>query len=391
MNHFNFHDLEECLNKHIPANDLGEVKRLLFGRSDDHAIELHSETLQLAEKYNFDARGYAFTAEEEEFRKPRIVRIAAVQNSIVKPTTETVAVQRDALHEKISKIIQAAAASNVNILCLQEAWTMPFAFCTREKLPWINFAEDPEHGPTTTFLRKLAHRYKMVIISPILERDTDHGDQLWNTAVVISDSGNYMGKHRKNHIPRVGAFNEASYYFEGNTGHPVFETRYGRIAVNICYGRHHPQNWMMFGLNGAEIVFNPSATTAGISDPIWLIEARNAAVANNYFTVAINRVGTECFKNEFTTGNGKAARHEIGPFYGSSYVSAPDGTRTPCLSRDRDGLLIAEVDLNLCRQLKDYWTFRMTQRLAEYGAGLTRAAQVDYIPQIIKEKEKPTS
>lgn len=105
----------------------------------------------------------------------------------------------------------------------------------------------------------------MVIISPILERDTDHGDQLWNTAVVISDSGNYLGKHRKNHIPRVGAFNEASYYFEGNTGHPVFETRFGRIAINICYGRHHPQNWMMFGLNGAEIVFNPSATVTHLN------------------------------------------------------------------------------------------------------------------------------
>lgn len=106
----------------------------------------------------------------------------------------------------------------------------------------------------------MAQQYKMVIVSPILERDSDHGDQLWNTAVVISDSGNYMGKHRKNHIPRVGAFNEATYYFEGNTGHPVFETKFGKIAINICYGRHHPQNWTMFGLNGAEIVFNPSAT-----------------------------------------------------------------------------------------------------------------------------------
>lgn len=100
----------------------------------------------------------------------------------------------------------------------------------------------------------------MVIISPILERDSTHGDILWNTAVVLSSNGMYLGKHRKNHIPRVGDFNESTYYLEGNTGHPVFETEFGRIAINICYGRHHPQNWMMFGLNGAEIVFNPSAT-----------------------------------------------------------------------------------------------------------------------------------
>lgn len=76
----------------------------------------------------------------------------------------------------------------------------------------------------------------MVIVSPILERDEDQGDIIWNTAVVISNTGNVIGKHRKNHIPRVGDFNESTYYFEGNTGHPVFDTQFGRIAINICYG-----------------------------------------------------------------------------------------------------------------------------------------------------------
>lgn len=102
----------------------------------------------------------------------------------------------------------------------------------------------------------------MVIVSPILERDEDHGDTIWNAAVVVSNTGNYLGKSRKNHIPRVDDFNESTYYMEGNTGHPVFETQFGRIAINICYGRHHPQNWMMYGINGAEIVFNPSATVS---------------------------------------------------------------------------------------------------------------------------------
>lgn len=76
----------------------------------------------------------------------------------------------------------------------------------------------------------------------------------------------------QNHIPRVGDFNESTYYMEGNTGHPVFETAYGKIAVNICYGRHHPLNWLAFGLNGAEIVFNPSATVGELSEPMWPIE-----------------------------------------------------------------------------------------------------------------------
>lgn len=66
----------------------------------------------------------------------------------------------------------------------------------------------------------------------------------------------------------------------------------GKIAINICYGRHHPLNWFMYAANGADIVFNPSATVAGLSEPLWHVEARNAAIANSYFTCAINRVGT---------------------------------------------------------------------------------------------------
>lgn len=206
---------------------------------------------------------------------------------------------------------------------------MPFAFCTREKFPWCEFAEEAADGPTTKMLQEWAKAFNMVIISPILERDTNHSDTIWNTAVIISNRGRYLGKHRKNHIPRVGDFNESTYYVEGNTGHPVFETDFGRIAVNICYGRHHPQNWMMFGVNGAEIVFNPSATVGSLSEPLWPIEARNAAIANSYFTVAINRVGSEEFPNKFTSGDGNDPHTIFGPFYGSSYITAPDGSRTP--------------------------------------------------------------
>lgn len=75
-------------------------------------------------------------------------------------------------------------------------------------------------------------------------------------------------------------------------GHPVFETPFGKIGINICYGRHHPLNWLMYGVNGAEMVFNPSATVGTLSEPLWPIEARNAAIANSYFAFAINRVGT---------------------------------------------------------------------------------------------------
>lgn len=356
--------VEEILEKHIPQEELNEVKRILYGR------KLEPLDLPEWECKGFEAKGWVMNnAMEEELRNAQLVRVGLIQHSIELPTTDHIQDQRNAIYKKIESYINYAASCDVNILCLQEAWNMPFAFCTREKYPWCEFAEDVENGPTTTLLSKMARQYNMVIISPILERNS-LDDTIWNTSVVIDVDGKVLGKQRKNHIPRVGDFNESTYYIEGNTGHPVFNTRYGRIAINICYGRHHPLNWLMFGLNGAQIVFNPSATVDKLSEHLWPIEARCAAIANSYYTCAINRVGTEIFPNEFTSGDGLKAHKDFGHFYGSTYITAPDGTRTPGLSRHKDGLLIAELDLNLCRQMKDIWGFRMTQRLNMYAKEL---------------------
>ncbi|XP_049871667.1 uncharacterized protein LOC126370699 [Pectinophora gossypiella] len=376
--------LDKLITNSLSGENLKEYNRIHYGRTDHNEIKISKATEELAKIHNFEVAAYDFPSAIEETRSPRIVRVGVIQNSIAIATDELLVNQRQAIFDKIRRIINAAANEGVNVLCLQEAWSMPFAFCTREKYPWCQFAEPAENGPSSAFLKELAAKYNMVIISPILERDEVHGDTIWNTAVVINEKGKVIGKHRKNHIPRVGDFNESTYYFEGNTGHPVFDTKYGRIAINICYGRHHPQNWMMFGINGAEIVFNPSATVSGLSEHLWAVEARNAAVANSYFTVAINRVGTESFPNEFTSGDGKPAHKNFGHFYGSSYLTAPDGTRTPGLSRVKDGLLIAEIDLNLCRQIKDKWGFTMTQRLDLYAESLAKAVKLDYEPQIVR-------
>uniref|UniRef100_A0A673WWW4 Beta-ureidopropionase n=1 Tax=Salmo trutta TaxID=8032 RepID=A0A673WWW4_SALTR len=333
---------------------------------------------------DFELQGYMFEASMEQLRTPRTVRVGLIQNRIVLPTDAPVLDQITALHKRIGEMVDVAAMCGVNIVCFQEAWTMPFAFCTREKEPWTEFAESAEEGYTTRFCQELAKKYNMVVISPILEREEVH-NVLWNTAVVVSNSGSVLGKTRKNHIPRVGDFNESTYYMEGNTGHKVFQTQFGRIAVNICYGRHHPLNWFMYSMNGAEIIFNPSATVGGLSEPMWSIEARNAAIANHCFTCGINRVGTEHFNNEFTSGDGKKAHQDFGYFYGSSYVAAPDGSRSPGLSRTRDGLLVTEMDLNLTRQISDKWSFKMTGRYAEYAEELTRATKQDFKPNIIKE------
>jgi beta-ureidopropionase len=376
------HSLERLLLK-LPPEDQKEAFRILYGDLPE-PLAVPDATAAYAEPRNFDVAAHKFHAAVEQRRAARVVRIGVIQNAVTESTSAPIEVQFQSVLARTTEIIEAAGQMGVNVLGLQEAWTMPFAFCTREKQPWLEFAEEID-GPSTQALAVLAKKYNMVIVSPILERDGAHGGTIHNTAVIIGNRGNIIGKHRKNHIPRVGDFNESTYYMEGDSGHPVFETEFGKVAVNICYGRHHPLNWLMFGLNGAEIVFNPSATVGALSEPMWPIEARCAAIANNYFTANINRIGTETFPNAFTSGNGKEQHNDFGHFYGSSYIAAPNGARTPGLSRVRDGLLVAEADLNHCRQVKDSWGFHMTGRLEEYARGLTEAAKPGFVPQIIRD------
>ncbi|KAI0501004.1 hypothetical protein KFK09_019222 [Dendrobium nobile] len=379
-----FDSLHRLLEASLEPEIFQEVSRMLLGLNCGKPLErilLPEVAGSLSTKYDFDLQAFCFRADEESLRQPRVVRVGLIQNSIVLPTTAPFNEQKKAIIHKVKSMIDAAGASGVNIICLQEAWMMPFAFCTREKR-WCEFSE-PIDGECTQFLQDLARKYSMVIVNPILERDAKHGEVLWNTAVIIGNNGNIIGIHRKNHIPRVGDFNESTYYMEGNTGHPVFETCYGKIAVNICYGRHHPLNWLAFGLNGAEIVFNPSATVGELSEPMWPIEARNAAIANSYFVGSLNRVGTEAFPNPFTSGDGKPQHSDFGHFYGSSYFSSPDASCTPSLSRYRDGLLVSDMDLNLCRQLKDKWGFRMTARYELYADLLSQYLKPNFIPQVI--------
>uniref|UniRef100_A0A8C2E8T3 Beta-ureidopropionase n=1 Tax=Cyprinus carpio TaxID=7962 RepID=A0A8C2E8T3_CYPCA len=366
-----FESLEKILETCLPEAELTEVRRLLFGKQLKN-LNLPQSAIDAAEEQDFDLKGYVFEASPEQLRPPRTVRVGLIQNKIVLPTDAPVLEQITALHKRVGEMVEVAAMCGVNIVCFQEAWTMPFAFCTREREPWTEFAESAEDGLTTRFCIQLAKKYNMVVVSPILERDEIHGGTLWNTAVVVSNNGNVLGKSRKNHIPRVGDFNESTYYMEGNTGHPVFQTQFGKIAVNICYGRHHPLNWLMYSIHGAEIIFNPSATVGLLSEPMWPIEARNAAIANHCFTCAINRVGTVC----------ATSHHDFGHFYGSSYVAAPDGSRSPGLSRTRDGLLVTEMDLNLNRQVADKWNFKMTGRYEMYAEELKKAIQHDFKPNI---------
>ena len=322
------------------------------------------------------------------------MRLALAQHSIVSPTDAPFSEQLHALHARVAKAAEVAAASNCQILCTQECWTMPFAFCTREK-KWCEFAEEAaEEGASTRLCLDLATKHRLVVINSILERVSRDLDTVWNTADVV-DGVNHspavvVGKQRKMHIPRVGDFNESTFYEPGSDahGHRVFDLGFAKIAVNICYGRHHPLNWQAFALNGAEIVFNPVATVGALSEPLWAIEGRNAAIANSVFTAQVNRVGTEFFPNAFTSGDGKEAHRDMGPFYGSSYVAAPDGSRCPGAARGEDEVVVVECDLNLNRQIRDHWGFSMTARLPMYADLLKRATSAGFEQQIVKSKDK---
>ena len=149
---------------------------------------------------------------------------------------------------------------------------------------------------------------------------------------VIDADGTYLGKYRKNHIPQTSGFWEKYFFKPGNGGYPVFETAYAKVGVYICYDRHFPEGWRALGLNGAEIVFNPSATVAGLSEYLWKLEQPAAAVANTYYIGAINRVGKE-------------APWNIGEFYGQSYFVNPRGQFEAMGSRDQDELIVADLDL----------------------------------------------
>lgn len=328
----------------------------------------------------------------EQLRKPHIIRIAVVQNQIVAPTTAPIAEQYEAIEKRVEQLIDAAALGGAKVLCLQEAWTSPFFFCTRERMPWLEFAEETnvENGRSTAFIARKAKQHRMTIISPILERDALHMGVIWNTAVVVNDRGEVIGQHRKNHIPSVGDFNEATYYRNGDDGWPVFETQGVRIGVNICYGRHHPLNWQAYAFNGADIIFNPSATVGTLSEPLWSIEGRNAAIANSVFTASCNRVGSEEFPNAYTSGDGNPEHKTFGHFYGSSYIAAPDGARTPSLPRTKDGVCIAEIDVNLIRQVREKWMFQSTGRYGDYAKLFAKYVRPDFKPQVRTQSSSPS-
>jgi len=258
-------------------------------------------------------------------------------------------IQKQALDKHVT-LIEDAAKQGVQILGLQEIFNGPY-FCPSQDPKWYDAAE-PIPGPTTEVMQELAKKHEMVMVVPLYERE--QAGVYYNSAAVIDADGSYLGKYRKQHIPHTSGFWEKYFFKPGNLGYPVFQTRYGCIGVYICYDRHFPEGARLLGLAGAEIVFNPSATVAGLSQYLWKLEQPAHAVANGYFLAASNRVGVEKPWN-------------LGKFYGTSYIVDPRGSFLATGSEDEDEVVVANCDLDMIEEVRRVWQFYRDRRPETYG------------------------
>ena len=283
---------------------------------------------------------------------PRIVKAGLIQcsnplNDESKPVKE---IQAAAL-EKHMKYVHEAGQKGVQILGLQEIFNGPY-FCPSKDIRWYEATESVP-GPTTEIFQPIAKKYSMAMVVPVYERE--QAGVYYNTAAMIDADGKYLGKYRKTHIPDVNpGFFEKFYFRPGNLGYPVFQTQYAKVGIYICYDRHFPEGARLLGLNGAEVVFNPSATVAGLSQYLWKLEQPAHAVANGYFVAASNRVGTE-------------APWNIGKFYGTSYIVNPRGEMLAVASEDKDELVIADMNMDQIEEVRRTWQFYRDRRPDLYG------------------------
>jgi beta-ureidopropionase len=283
---------------------------------------------------------------------PRLVKCGLIQASNACSVDESLEKIREANVEKHMKFLDQAGKQGVQIVCMQEIFTGPY-FCAEQSTRWYDATEKIPDGPTTRLMQEVAKKYSMAIVVPLYEEDET--GVYYNTAAVIDADGKYLGKYRKSHIPHTApGFWEKFYFKPGNLGYPVFKTQYADIGVYICYDRHFPEGARELGLNGAEIVFNPSATVAGLSEYLWKLEQPAHAVANAFFVGAINRVGVEKPWN-------------IGEFYGQSYFCDPRGQFLAQASRDKDELITADLDLDKIREVRNVWQFYRDRRPETYG------------------------
>jgi N-carbamoylputrescine amidase len=273
---------------------------------------------------------------------PNIVRAALLQTDW--------AGTKEAMIEKHEQAAHEAKAEGAQVICFQELFYGPY-FCQVQDTEYYSYTELIPDGPTTQRFRSIAKELGMVMVLPMYE--VEQAGVYYNTAAVIDADGTYLGKYRKHHIPQVKGFWEKFYFRPGNLGYPVFDTAVGKVGVYICYDRHFPEGWRALGLNGAHIVFNPSATSRGLSAYLWKLEQPASAVANEYYIGAINRVGIEPLGDN--------------DFYGTTYFVDPEGKFVGEPADDhKPELVVRDLDMDLVKTVRDRWQFYRDRRPDAY-------------------------
>ena len=256
--------------------------------------------------------------------------------------------------------IREAAAGGAQIICTQELFNTPY-FCRTQDTELFDLAE-PIPGPTTDTLAAVAGELGVVLIGSLFERRA--AGVYHNTAVVIDADGSYLGKYRKMHIPQDPGFEEKFYFTPGDLGYKVWDTRFGRISVLICWDQWYPEAARLAALAGAEILFYPTAIgwlpeekaeLGEAQHTAWETVQRGHAVANGCYVAAVNRTGTE----------GETE------FWGQSFVSDFYGQVIERAPVDAEAIVFADCDMKALEAMRRIWPFFRDRRIDSFG-GLTR-------------------
>jgi N-carbamoylputrescine amidase len=276
----------------------------------------------------------------------RVVKTAGIQ--LVPAATKETSLK------KAGDLVRLAAKKGARIICLPQLFATPWF---PHKIDKKAFAHaETEDGPQVTSLRELARGEKAVIIAPLFEKD---GKDYFSTAFVIGTEGEIIGKYRKVHVPQIPLWEERAYFKPGNLGFPVFQTPYGRIGVQICWDVFFPEGMRILALNGAEVIFAPTASAFFHSRTKWERAIQAAAHENGLFIFRVNRVGKE-------------AKQE---FYGRSFCAGPDGEFWVKPAGPSEGIIIAELDIGELSAARNEWVFLKDRRPNEYGQILLKTGE----------------
>jgi N-carbamoylputrescine amidase len=258
--------------------------------------------------------------------------------------------------DKATANIRAAAGKGAQVICLQELFRSLY-FCDVEDYENFKLAEAIPGGPSTEVFQALAKELNVVIIASLFEKRT-HGIY-HNTTAVIDAGGAYLGKYRKMHIPDDPGFYEKFYFTPGDLGYKVFETKFAKIGVLICWDQWYPEAARITSLMGAEVLFYPTAIGWSVHQDIetneeqynaWQTIQRSHAVANGVHVVSVNRVGREADVN----------------FWGGSFISNPFGKLLYKATHDQEEIHVSSIDLDKTDSYRTHWPFLRDRRIDSY-------------------------